>query len=346
MAIRSALAAEERSIFPIGHPTLAIEGLPLAGAVSALLLLVLGLVLWAAGRRALQPALAALGGAIGFAAGWMVAGQTDGLLGAPPWLVGLAGALLLACIGAIAFRFAVAGALAIVLALVAPAVVLTVHLVRTEGAWAAGAGASDGGAAAGVAADDEGADPAAAIEESIRAQFDRLARERLDEAWDKASAWLRERAPIAGDGGASAPDASAGFTLPDEGRDVAADGAREEPAGAESFALPEVAAPAWWDDTPPDVRRVVILASMCGLLAGALLGTLAHAASAVVVTAFGGAALWIGSARFLLTAALPSAGAGVWPASASGNLVMWLVVSILGIAIQWTFRPRPADKPR
>jgi hypothetical protein len=309
-------------------------------------MLVIGLVLWVAGRRALQPALAALGGAIGFAAGWMIAGQTDGLLGAPPWLVGLAGALLLACIGAIAFRFAVAGALAIVLALVAPAVVLTVHAVRTEGAWAAEEDETGNGAEASMAADDHlGADPGAALEESIRARFDRLAREKLDEAWDKASAWLRERAPVVTEGD-GAPDARDEFALPDAGRDAAVGDASEERAATEPFALPEVAAPAWWEDTPPDVRRVMILASMCGLLAGALLGTLAHAASAVVVTAFGGAALWLGGARFLLTAALPSAGTGVWPASASGNLVMWLVVSILGIAIQWTFRPRPADKPR
>ena len=85
-------------------------------------------------------------------------------------------------------------------------------------------------------------------------------------------------------------------------------------------------------------------AEVDGRLAGVLVGTLAGALRAKVVTAFGGSLLWLSCAGVLVAATdLPE---GPWlPATPVAWLALWVITAVIGLAIQWTFRPKRADKP-
>ena len=100
----------------------------------------------------------------------------------------------------------------------------------------------------------------------------------------------------------------------------------------------------WWERTPEKLRPVVIGAAVTGGLAGLLIGTLAPTLTAVLVTGFGGSLVWLGGLRGLLARAGESVEAWL-PATTAQIMLAWLVISIIGMAIQWTIRPKTADKP-
>ena len=100
----------------------------------------------------------------------------------------------------------------------------------------------------------------------------------------------------------------------------------------------------WWDRIPSSSHPTIIGAAIVGLLGGLLIGTLAPAVSAMIVTGFTGAALVLTG----FTMILARVGAVESPASGGAApwlLLVWLVLSIIGLAVQWTFRPKPADRP-
>ena len=100
----------------------------------------------------------------------------------------------------------------------------------------------------------------------------------------------------------------------------------------------------WWSRSPESIRPMMMVAAVVGMLAGLLFGTLAPSFSSTIVSAFGGALLWLAALRIVL-AQTGDAIASRLPESVTALLIIWMVVSLLGVVIQWTFRPKPADKP-
>ena len=108
--------------------TQAIHDLPHAGLIPLGLLTVVGLVLWAAGRRVLRAAFATVGFLIGAGLGWML--LTRIAPDVSPWIGAAIVGLAVACVAAIVSRAAISIALAIVFAVAAPMAVLASHELR------------------------------------------------------------------------------------------------------------------------------------------------------------------------------------------------------------------------
>jgi len=163
-------------------------------------------------------------------------------------------------------------------------------------------------------------------------------------------------------GGAAPPASSETESDQDDEYDVFFDGGTEELAVEHglNIQLPEGAGErieqarsyasrlsealkAWWADTPENLRPAITASAIAGFLVGVLFGTLASSFAASVVTAFGGSLLWLNGLRIIVTSI--SAGlAQRLPTSAALLLVIWLIISLVGVLIQWMFRPKPADK--
>ncbi|MHC4948722.1 MAG: hypothetical protein ACYTG1_10725, partial [Planctomycetota bacterium] len=83
-----------------------------SGLAPIILLAAIGLVLWGVGIRIIRAAFAAVSLFIGALVGWALGGLMPESLGLPPWAMILLCAVLLACLAALAYRFAVAVCLA------------------------------------------------------------------------------------------------------------------------------------------------------------------------------------------------------------------------------------------
>lgn len=288
----------------------AIQDLPLAGLIPVVLLIIVGIILWAAGRRVLRAGFAAAGLIIGGAVGWMLGNALT--LGISPWITAAVLGIIVACIAALMYRVAVAGALALVFGIAAPMAVVTVaeiqgvdksilQPIETE-------------------PDDE---PAPAEPDELDRFFGGAG---LDEAGG----------PISSPGDASGGEGDA-IDLTEE----AAERLQQARSYAEQL---RAGLQAWWDETPEKLRPAIIGAAIGGILLGVLFGALAPMLSAAVVTAFGGSLLWLSALRIVVT----QIGEPVtnWlPSQATWLLALWLIISLIGVTIQWMFRPKPADKP-
>ncbi len=283
----------------------AIQELPIASLIPIALLVIVGLLLWAAGRRVLKVGFAMAGLIVGGVIGWLIGAQFS--IGIPPWVFAAVLGLLLACISALGFRMAVAAALGVVLGVAAPLTVVTVAEIQ-------------------------------GIDKSVIQDDD-----------DSGSGWdlgTKEREKDEFDlifGSADAIDAAGGAIAP-EGFDIP-DGAvekLEEVRGYAEMLLDGVKA--WWAEQPDKLRPAIIASAVGGLLVGVLVGTLAPSITASVVTSFGGSLLWLFGLRVILIQ-MSETIAEWMPNSATASGVIWLIISIVGIVIQWIFRPKAADKP-
>ncbi|MDY7107052.1 MAG: hypothetical protein SYC29_00290 [Planctomycetota bacterium] len=289
----------------------AIQDLPLAGLIPVVMLIVVGIILWAAGRRVLRAGFAAAGLILGGAAGWILGDAVQ--LGVSPWITAAVLGIIIACVAALMYRVAVAGALALVFAVAAPMAVVTVAEIQGV----------DKSVLQPVEPEDEPEGPAP---------------RELDEL-DRFFGEAEE-----GEGPISPP----GEPGDDEGGDGQIDlteEASERLDQARSYAEQVLEGlRAWWDETPEKLRPAIIGAAVGGILLGVLFGALAPTLSAAVVTSFGGALLWLSGLRIVVT----QVGEPVvnWlPSQATWLLGLWLIISLIGVAIQWMFRPKPADKP-
>jgi hypothetical protein len=307
----------------------ALQDLPLAALTPVFLLVLVGLMLWAAGRRLLRVAFAAGGFVVGGLAGWLMA-EAMGL--EMPWLVALIGGAVMAVLGALLYRMTMAVATAVILALAAPLAVISV------------ADASPNMRVFSPPDEVEHTQTPPAREPD---ELDRWMQERLRNIEESARDEIRRRFPEA--------DLD-NFKLP---QGVAAEDVHD--ALAEHLGVPpEVAAQyerlkgyamrVWegirrtWANVRPDLRPYLVGSAIMGGLLGLFIGVLAPGITASIVTAFGGSLLWLGGLRvigehFGLTEAgwLPARGA-VW-------MAVWIVVALLGLAIQWRLRPKRADNP-
>jgi hypothetical protein len=294
--------------------TQALHEMPNAGLVPVAVLALLGGLLWAAGGRVMRSAFAACGLVLGGAGGW-IAGSSLDLAGVPPWAAAALGAILLACLAVLVYRVAIAGALGLVLAVGAAAGVVTVHELQRR---------ADDGAASEVQAwpaEDDGLDEANRWLFPGFGSTDAEA-DAADEEGESAATTIGRLGPAVGLG----------------------PGATERLAQAESYVDRLLAsARAEWVATPETLRTLIVGAAIGGLLLGLLLGTLTPTFSTTVVSAFGGSLLWLAPSRVLLARFGP--GTLEWlPQSATVSILLWILVALLGVGIQWMFRPKQADK--
>jgi hypothetical protein len=117
-------------LFAMNDLSQTITDVPWIGLIPVLLLVMVGLLLWVAGRKVLPVCLAAIGLMIGAGVGWVIGDSIT--TGVAPWAVAALGAVVFALIGALAYRLAVMAALAAVFGLVAPLSVLTVNDLRMQ----------------------------------------------------------------------------------------------------------------------------------------------------------------------------------------------------------------------
>jgi hypothetical protein len=304
--------------------------LPWAALVPVGALFVIGLILWVAGRPVLRPV---------FIVGGLMAGGLAGLdvgmtslvagLGIPWWGWGVAGAVVAALLAALAYRLLLVVAVGGLLGALAPLLVWTaveLNLIRIEGI-------------------------AAPPVQEVLAQSP----VRETEA-PQATAPLEER-PLP----ASVPQPAGGDQVA-PGTELAQDAAPAEAVAgnASQTEAPAVAIAEWrhwvadtygfvarragaaWDQSAAPMRWMLAAAAAVGVLLGLIVGATAPSFSASVVTALGGALLLIGAgctvaARLHLPPAL-------LPQSAVAWLAWWVVAAVIGLGLQWIFRPKPADK--
>jgi hypothetical protein len=289
-----------------------IQDLPWPGLIPVVLLLVVGLVLWAAGRRVLKTGFAAagliLGGVIGYAAGGLDALANMNI---PAWVFGIVTAVVGAIIFAAAYRLVLAGAIAILLAALAPLGVWTAaelgvlpvgdQQVAQNPLFAEGNAPSDPETSSdlqewidGVMGDPD--DEPAPPEEEAAADGDESVSETLLEWWGRANQIL----------------VSASATV--------------------------------WRETPASMRWTVVAAAAVGALLGLVFGAAAPSLSASIVTALGGSVIMLSSGLVLVTHVnIPYTD---WmPTTATPLLIWWVVLAVIGLGVQWMLRARRADKP-
>jgi hypothetical protein len=295
----------------------AIQNLPLAGLIPVVLLIIVGIILWAAGRRVLRAGFAAAGLIIGGAVGWILSEAVG--LGLSPWVGAAVIGIILACVAALMYRVAVAAALALVFGIAAPMAVVTVAEIQGVDKSVLKPVESEpaGGPAAG--------------------EPDELDRFFGESPSQEGASPPGEQRPISPPAAAAEGGGGTDLDLSKE--------AAERLQQARSYAEQVLEGlRAWWDETPQKLRPAIIGAAVGGILLGVLFGALAPNLSAAVVTSFGGALLWLSGLRIVVTQ-LGEPVANWLPSQATWLLGLWLIISLVGVAIQWMFRPKPADKP-
>lgn len=284
--------------------TTTLQDLPLAAFTPVALMIIVGIVLWAAGRRILRAGFAIVGllagAAIGFALGEHPA------LGLAPWVAAILGAIVVACIFALAYRIAVALSMGAVLAVAAPLCVLAVASLQ-----------------AGERADEGQAKDAT-----------------TEEVRDSISDWLAQHEQTLKDA-TDAVKRSSDEAIERSGLRESASEQIEELRGYGSRVMEGLHAE--WEKTPPALRPKLKLAAVIGALAGIVLGLLARRFSDSAITALGGSLLWLTGLRIL--AVRMGIGDQPWlPSSAVGFMALWLAAAFIGLGIQWTFSRRRVDK--
>ncbi|HRQ74793.1 MAG TPA: hypothetical protein PK098_02625 [Phycisphaerales bacterium] len=303
-----------------------LQDLPALSLIPVGLLVLVGLLLWGAGRRVLRTGFAAVGLLVGGGIGWLLGDSFN--LGVPAWIVAVAVALVLAAVAALLYRFAVAGALACVLAVAAPLAVVVITELNPRVELRAPQ-ADD--------ADVDDASPPATPSERKPDEFDKW----LDpERWIKDQ--IKDRLPgqLGENGELGQPltprEIGERFGMSDE--------MGEQIDRLESYARRLIdAIGSVWSQTAPAIRPYLVASAIGGALLGLMLGAMAPGFSAAIVTAFGGSLLWLGGGR-LIAEHMGYADASWMPAAGTSWLTIWVVTAMVGFAIQWTFHRRKADK--
>jgi len=100
---------------------------------------------------------------------------------------------------------------------------------------------------------------------------------------------------------------------------------------------------AWWNQSATAVHRNIGLAMLIGAGIGLLFGLIAPTYAASVQSAVVGAVLIVIPGRELVASYLPAATEFV-PTTARGTLITLGLITVVGIALQWTLYLRPDDK--
>lgn len=100
---------------------------------------------------------------------------------------------------------------------------------------------------------------------------------------------------------------------------------------------------AWWNDSATSVQRNIGLAMLIGAGIGLLFGFIAPTYAASIQSAFVGAVMIVIPGRELIASYLPAATEFV-PITARATLIMLGLITVVGIALQWTLYLRRDDK--
>lgn len=311
------------------------------GLIPAAIALVAGLMLWCAGQKFLKWAFAIIGLAIGAAIGLAIGAALGE--GVPDWIPAIILALIAAIIAAVASRFFVTIALAVVLGVGFPA--LTWTIADATGKYSL----PEVRSAPQTPEDAEPDDDEDGVEEEYDADWIREGLERLREMANAQS----------GDGDASSATSSLDeedisnltaeqlrqeFIEQAELLGMSPEEAQEQLELARTF-LRELgdAARDIWDQAPAGLQRLLVVTSALGVLLGFVLGIFLPKLATGIVTSFGGAMLWM--LALLTIAGGFGAPLAEWlPASVTIWIGAWLVISVIGLAIQWAAFRKKADK--
>jgi F0F1-type ATP synthase assembly protein I len=294
------------------------QDLPLAGIVPVVLVILIGLLLWAAGRQLLRTGFAAAGLLIGATLGWLIAEQLN--IGVPAWAGALVLGIALAAFAALTYRLAVAGALAIVLAVASPMAVIAISDMQ-------GVLAPDNGEAHDILGDSPHDD----TEHEVNGPPSRTIGDEIDR-------WLNDRLREQLPPGMPYQDQSSEELAQQFGVSPEISQHVEQVKSIAERILSGLRSA--WQQTPENLRPMLIAAAVIGALLGLLIGALVPAMSAIVVTSFGGGMLWLTGVSILAERFVEGA---FLPSTSKGWMVLWLVISVLGLVIQWIFRPKRAD---
>ncbi len=300
------------------------EELSPAGLILPAVALVAGLLLWAAGRKVLRFAIAAVGLVIGASIGWAI-GEA---LGVPSWIPALILGAIAAIVAGVASKLAVAVGLAIVLGLGLPALTWTI---------------------ADLTGNYQLPEITQTPEEATLEESPPDDGSLFDWINDGPGAFLPEIAA------GTQPTDPAELVTPQEIKDAIEDtadslGITKEDAeqqleiAADFFRELTTAITDIWDQAPDDLQKLLILTAALGVLLGLVLGIFATKISTSIVTSFGGAALWM-IAALIIAGGLGAPLAEHLPTSNVAWSAAWIVISVIGLAIQWTAFRKSADKP-
>ena len=300
--------------------TKTIVELPPPGLIPVVLLLLVGLVLWAAGRRVLRTGFAAagliFGGVMGYAAGGLdIVAQMQ----LPAWVFAAVAAVVAALVFAAAYRLVLAAVIALLLAALAP---LSVWTAAEMGALPVkGGGSVTQEPLFAGSLQQPNAEPAT--------DLDRW----LEEMFGTPGAPGEETEPVINEQDPVLPP-------PDDDAEANVWSQWWARARAVFVDLFRTA----WKKSPEPLRWSVVAAAAVGGLLGLVLGAAAPAISAAVVTALGGSGIMLTSSLTLATRV--EALQGSWmPSTPTAWLAWWVALAVIGLGIQWMLRTKRADKP-
>lgn len=282
-----------------------IADLPWTGLIPVAVVFVVGLLMWASGRRVLRTVFAAAGILVGCVMG-LAASEVDQVIatGMPAWSVVVFGAVLLGIVAAVAYRLVLAASIGLLLAGLIPLGVLV---------------ASEMGA---VTIQDDGG---ITVQQPMAAASPDF----LDE-------WLNEISAPAEAGTKADPMEPTPATA-SAAEDLPIWGERVRRAYTTVLELPGH----MWDGTSGSLRMILLAGAASGAVMGLFLGAAAPAISASIVTALGGSLLLLGSGCAM---ALKLRAPEQWlPTTTSQWLLWWMVAAVIGLGLQWIFRTKPAD---
>ncbi len=295
--------------------SISIDALPFPAHVGSMFALVGGLLLWAFGRGVLRFFFIAVGTGAGATLGAFLP-PALGIYIEPVWTVA-AGGVIGFIASFIAFRFAIAATLAITLAIVAPIV-------------------------ASVAMSLHGPPPMVEGQEQVQEEAPSAADSYIDEIRERTESFERDLALV--QEGASAASELTG----DETAGAIEDTVEMIQRSAEKIrafidAQWESHGREWWGKQPGTAKFALVASVIGGALAGFALGLALPKRGAAIVTSFGGAAIWMPAAVWLVSAT-PIPLENALPAIPVAWLIAWVLISVLGTWIQWTRSKRQADK--
>jgi hypothetical protein len=293
--------------------------LPPPGLIPVVLLLLVGLVLWVAGRRVLRTGFAAAGLIFGGVMGWAAGGlDVVAQMQVPAWVFAAVAAVVAALIFAAAYRLVLAAVIALLLAALAP---LSVWTAAEMGALPMKGGAVAQEPLFAGSMQQSDADPAT--------DLDRW----LEEVFGTPAAPGEETEPVIDEQDPAPP-----LPADDAGANVWVQWWTKAKVVFADLVYTA------WKKSPDPLRWSVVAAAAVGGLLGLVLGAGAPAISAAVVTALGGSGIMLTSSLTLATRV--EALQGPWmPSTPTAWLAWWVALAVIGLGIQWMLRTKRADKP-
>lgn len=307
------------------------------GLIPAAIALVAGLLLWCAGQKFLKWAFAIIGLALGAVIGWLIGDVLGPEI--PNWIPSIILALIAGVIAAVASRFLVTIALAVVLGIGFPALTWTVADATGQYQLPEVRDAPQTPEDVESAPDSDEYD-ADWIREGLERLKD-LAGVKGDESNSDFAQSLLDNEDFQN---LTAEELRKQFDEQADRMGLTSEEAQEQLERARTF-LRELseAARDIWDQAPTGLQRLLVVTSALGVLLGFVLGIFLPKLATAIVTSFGGSMLWM-LALLTITGGLGAPLAEWLPSSMEIWTGAWLVISVIGLMIQWAAFRKKTDK--